>query len=140
VNWYKAMDEEMHGEASDFARLFMIPNMEHCGGGPATDNFSANTLSAITDWVEKCVAPSRIVAANSTTASPFPSGLFDSRVARNFPTGGTRLLCPYPQQPRYKGSGATNDAAHFVSVVPGGDEPHEDDSDVAAAYVHRVVR
>jgi hypothetical protein len=36
--------------------------------------------------------------------------------------------------------GAANDAAHFVSVVPGGDEPHEDDSDVEAAYVPRGVR
>jgi feruloyl esterase len=42
--------------------------------------------------------------------------LFDFRVAQNFPTGGTRPLCPYPQTPRYTGSGMTNDAANFVCI------------------------
>jgi tannase/feruloyl esterase len=80
-------------------------------------------LTAITRWVEHDEAPSRIVAGNTDTVAPFPSGgLFDPRVARNFPTGGTRPLCPYPRQSRYKGSGATNDAANFECV-----SPHRDD-------------
>ena len=71
MNWYKAMDEEMHGEASDFARLFMIPNMEHCGGAPAMDNFSANTLSAITDWVPvSAAAPIQRVGGNERRGKP----------------------------------------------------------------------
>jgi hypothetical protein len=44
---------------------------------------------------------------------------FDPRVAQNFPTGGTRPLCPYPLQSRYDGAGATNDAANFICVKPG---------------------
>jgi hypothetical protein len=124
VNWYNAMNERMDNEAHSFARLFMIPNMAHCGGGPATASFATNMLSAITSWVEDGVAPDRVVAANTNTASPFPSGApFDPRVAQNFPTGGTRPLCPYPQQSRYKGSGATNNAANFACVTPG----HGDD-------------
>ena len=60
-----------------------------------------------------------IIAANTNTTSPFPSGApFDPRVAVNFPTGGTRPICPYPQQTRYKGTGATNVAANFVCVNP----------------------
>jgi len=127
VNWYKAMNRVMGGDADDFARLFMVPNMAHCGGGPATNSFAANMLTAITDWVETGKAPQRIIAANTNTASPFPSGgLFDPRVAQNFPTGGTRPLCPYPQQSRYRGAGSTADAANFACVAP---EPRDRDDD-----------
>ncbi len=117
ARWYRMMNRHMGGRAADFARLFMVPNMAHCGGGPATNDFAVNELNAITAWVEHGVAPERIVAANHNTASPFPSGgLFDFRVAQNFPTGGTRPLCPYPQTAQYKGSGMTNDAANFVCI------------------------
>jgi hypothetical protein len=130
VDYYERMNEVMGGRAQSFARLFMIPNMGHCGGGPATTSFSASMLTAITNWVENGVAPDRIVAANTSTTSPFPSGgIFDPRVAQNFPTGGTRPLCPYPQQARYKGAGATNDAQNFVCVTPHGGRGHHHDDD-----------
>jgi feruloyl esterase len=104
--------------------MYLIPNMAHCGGGPATNSFNANMLAALTSWVEAGDAPGPIIAANTNTTSPFPSGApFDPRVAQNFPTGGTRPLCPYPEQSRYSGSGATNDAASFVCVNPGGTQP-----------------
>jgi hypothetical protein len=118
VNWYERVLASRR-KAPNFVRLFMVPNMAHCGGGPATNSFGANTQTAITQWVEQGIAPSRIVARNTDTVSPFPSdGLFDPRVAQNFPTGGTRPLCPYPLQPRYMGSGATNDAVNFACVRP----------------------
>jgi hypothetical protein len=118
VNWYNAVNRRMDGDADDVVRLFMVPNMAHCGGGPATNSFAATMLTAITDWVENDDAPKRIIAANTNTASPFPSGgLFDPRVAVNFPTGGTRPLCPYPQQSRYKGAGSTADAANFTCAA-----------------------
>lgn len=122
VNWYNAMDRAQFGLAQSFARLFMVPNMAHCGGGPATSDFAANTLSAITDWVEMGVAPVQIVAANQNSSSPFtangidPNHLFAPGVTKNFPANGTRPICPYPQQTRYRGSGATNDAANFTCV------------------------
>jgi hypothetical protein len=117
ARWYRKMNRHMDGRAAEFARLFMVPNMAHCGGGPATNDFAVNELTAITAWVENSVAPERIVAANHNTASPFPSGgLFDPRVAQNFPTGGTRPLCPYPQTSRYTGSGMTNNASNFICV------------------------
>lgn len=124
VRWYRELAAH-NRSASQFARLFMVPNMAHCGGGPATNSFAGNMLTAITRWVEHDEAPERIVAGNTDTVAPFPNGgLFDPRVARNFPTGGTRPLCPYPKQSRYKGSGATNDAANFDCVSsPEGDPP-----------------
>jgi Tannase and feruloyl esterase len=134
ARWYRHMDRDMNGRATDFARLFMVPNMAHCGGGAATSNFSPNELSAITDWVEKGIAPERIVAANTNTASPYPAGApFDPRVAANFPTGGTRPLCVYPKTSAYSGHGMTNNAANFVCVdpqfAPGGDHDFDDNDD-----------
>lgn len=80
VSYYNKLDKAM-GHAANFARLFMIPNMAHCGG-PDTTDFSANMLSAITGWVEHGVAPDEIVAANPNKSSPFPdSSPFDPRVA-----------------------------------------------------------
>jgi hypothetical protein len=130
ARWYRLMNQHMGGKAQEFARLFMVPNMAHCGGGPATNGFGVNELNAITAWVENGVAPDRIIAANHNTSSPFPSGgLFDPRVAVNFPTGGTRPLCPYPQIPKYAGSGVTNDAANFTCVAPARDDQDRDDDD-----------
>ena len=125
ARWYRQMNKHMDGKAHTFARLFMVPNMAHCGGGPATNDFAVNELNAITAWVENRVAPDQIIAANHNTSSPFPSTApFDPRVASNFPTGGTRPLCPYPQTTKYKGSGMTNNAASFVCV------PHDERLDI----------
>ncbi|MGJ4945643.1 tannase/feruloyl esterase family alpha/beta hydrolase [Bradyrhizobium sp. HKCCYLS1011] len=141
ARWYRNMDRRMDGRAEDFARLFMVPNMAHCGGGPATSDFAVNELNAITAWVETGTAPDRIVAANHNTASPFPAtgGLFDPRIATNFPAGGTRPLCVYPKIAKYKGSGMTNDAANFACVdngLPHGDGDHDDDDDGLDGHRH----
>jgi feruloyl esterase len=77
-----------------FARLFLVPGMNHCGGGPATDEFDA--LSAIQDWVEQGSPPKRLVASGPA----FP--------------GATRPLCPYPAVARYSGSGHMRSAGAFV--------------------------
>lgn len=72
-------------------------------------------------------APNTIIAANTNTSPPFPAdGIFDPRVAANFPTGGTRPLCPYPQTTHYKGTGPTNVASSFVCVSPDRGD-HQDD-------------
>jgi feruloyl esterase len=138
ARWYRLMNQHMGDKAHEFGRLFMVPNMAHCGGGPATNDFAVNELNAILAWVENGVAPQRIVAANHNTSSPLPSGgLFDPRVAANFPTGGTRPLCPYPQIPRYAGSGMTNDAANFTCVAPALDDRDRDRDDDDDGLDHR---
>ncbi len=74
-----------HGaKADDFARLFLVPGMNHCGGGPATDAFDG--LGAIERWVEKGDAPTRI-EASGTAEMP----------------GISRPLCSYPKVARYQG-------------------------------------
>ena len=76
--------------------LFMVPGMNHCSGGPGTDNF--DRMKVMEDWVEQDQKPAQIIAWHVT------NGQVDKM----------RPLCPYPQVAKYKGSGSTNDAANFV--------------------------
>jgi feruloyl esterase len=80
----------------EFARLFMVPGMQHCGGGTGTDQFDG--LRALEDWVERGIAPERIEA----------SRIENGTLAR------TRPLCPYPQTARYRGNGDSNQSGNFV--------------------------
>lgn len=87
----------------DFYRLFMAPGVNHCRGGSGPDTFDA--VAAIEGWVERGVAPDRIVASHLT------NGIVDR----------TRPLCPYPQVAKYTGSGSSDDAANFVCTVEDGE-------------------
>lgn len=87
------------GKADAFARLYLVPGMNHCAGGPATDQFDA--LTALDDWVETGRVPQSLLAkARSVPGVPWP--------------GRTRPLCPYPSYAQYAGSGSIEDAANFV--------------------------
>lgn len=96
VGYYKKLAAANSGNASGFARLFLIPGMAHCSGGPATDSFDA--LTAIQNWVEKGTAPDSIVAKAGAT-TPWP--------------GRTRPLCPYPKVAVYRGVGSMEAASSF---------------------------
>ena len=96
IAWWRGVDAANHGNASGFVRVYAVPGMNHCGGGPATDQYDA--LTAVVDWVEKGVAPDRILA-KAGPMSPWP--------------GRTRPLCPYPKIARYR-SGDTNAATSFA--------------------------
>ena len=101
IDYYEKLAAANGGSAStrDFARLYLVPGMNHCAnsGGPATDLYDA--LTPLMNWVENGVAPDRIVA-RAGAAAPWP--------------GRTRPLCPYPQQARYDGTGSLEDAASFT--------------------------
>jgi feruloyl esterase len=91
--WYDEVVEVNGPSIRDSVRLFFIPGMCHCSGGKSTDQF--NTLDAIMGWVEKGIAPDRIIA----TGRAYP--------------GVSRPLCPYPLVARYK-DGDVNSADSFV--------------------------
>jgi hypothetical protein len=94
--WFREVDRAEHGQAKSFVRVFPVPGMAHCSGGPATDQF--DSFGALVAWVEKGQAPDQILA-KAGQASPWP--------------GRTRPLCPYPKIARYKGSGSVEEAASF---------------------------
>ena len=49
VNWYKALSAHYKRKTKNFARLFIIPGMAHCSGGPSCDRF--DLFDALVDWV-----------------------------------------------------------------------------------------
>ncbi len=93
ANWYDRLQAANGPGVHDWARLFLIPGMTHCNGGPATDQF--DMLTAIQQWVEEGRAPDRIVARG-----------------KSFPNL-TRPLCPHPTVARYNG-GDPNSETSFV--------------------------
>ncbi|MGH8207544.1 MAG: tannase/feruloyl esterase family alpha/beta hydrolase, partial [Steroidobacteraceae bacterium] len=92
MRWYRQLMHDVPG-AADWARLFLVPGMNHCGGGPSTDQF--DPLTAIVGWTEHGTAPDRLIARGSSMP------------------GLTRPLCPYPQYARYTG-GDPKSAASFA--------------------------
>lgn len=95
AEWYDEMNQ-VTGDAEDFVRVYPIPGMAHCAGGPATEQFDA--LSAMQAWVEQGEAPVALIATASEQ-TPWP--------------GRSRPICPYPSTPQYDGSGDVESAASF---------------------------
>jgi feruloyl esterase len=85
--------------AGSSIQLYMVPGMNHCGGGPGTDSF--DKVSAIESFLATGKAPAAITASH----------LSDGKVDK------TRPLCPFGQVARWKGTGSTNEAANFACVA-----------------------
>jgi feruloyl esterase len=102
LDYYQRATEKIGqaGRIPDSIRLFMAPGMAHCRGGDGPDAFDA--FGALERWVEKGVAPDRIVASH----------------VREGAVDRTRPLCPYPQVARYSGTGSIDDAQNFVCRTP----------------------
>ena len=96
-------------QEQSFARLFTVPGMGHCSGGPGPNTFDA--LSPLVQWVEQGIAPSQIVATKYVNDNP----------AQGIQM--TRPLCVYPQEARYAGSGDPNAASSFACANDRNDEP-----------------
>ena len=107
-------------DVQTFYRLFMVPGMGHCTGGPGPTNFGNSAsepgtpvdaehdlLLALDKWVMQGTPPDKLIGTGKIGADP-KSG-----------SGGvtlTRPLCPYPKVARYKGRGDTNLADNFECV------------------------
>jgi len=111
VNYYENLSSKYGTATGNFARLFLVPGLNHCSGGSyALDSF--DTLTAIVNWLEQGTAPDSIIAGNSfnQTSNPLSGSAL--------PPGRTRPLCPYPQFAQYTGTGSIDDAANFKCVAP----------------------
>jgi Tannase and feruloyl esterase len=117
--WYRGVDRSSGGRADDFARLYRVPGMEHCSGGPATDQ--ADYLSPLVAWVERGQAPGRIVAS---ARGPGNAGGVNAEVPADWAADRTRPLCPYPSVARYIGRGNVERAASWVCREGSGRHGH----------------
>ena len=115
VQYYDNLTTAYGPSTPSFARLFLVPGMNHCSGGlHALDSF--DPLTAIFDWVEQGTAPASMIARNSNTGLPAA----DVAAFTVLPMSRSRPLCPYPQYAAYTGGadGNTEDAASFTCVTP----------------------
>ena len=103
IDYYESVIAKMGAkDAASFTRLYMVPGMQHCAGGPGPNSFGAQMRAALEHWVEQKKAPQAIIASHAT----------NGKVDR------IRQLCPYPQVAKYKGSGSIDDAANFACRMP----------------------
>jgi feruloyl esterase len=101
IRYYEDLAKIKHGfdELQEHVRLFMVPGMQHCGGGPGPNVF--DTLTALDNWVEHGVAPNDIVATHFINNNPALG------VDRTMP------LCKFPEQAVYNGSGPVKSASSW---------------------------
>jgi Tannase and feruloyl esterase len=95
IKYYRRV-EQRDPSARDNTRLYLLPGVVHCSGGPGSDR--VDWLGALVDWVEHGKAPQRLISAKLGA---------DHQPVR------TRPACPHPQRAVYKGSGSTDDERNF---------------------------
>ena len=96
IRYYKAVVAR-DPRAADDVRLFLLPGVLHCAGGPGPSQF--DPIASLVEWVEKGTAPSELVVRKAAAGT---------QPARSRP------VCAYPTKAAYKGSGSTDDASNFV--------------------------
>ncbi|HVD94194.1 MAG TPA: tannase/feruloyl esterase family alpha/beta hydrolase [Vicinamibacterales bacterium] len=95
IRYYDEVMERDPRAAAD-VRLFMLPGVLHCAGGPGPDQF--DKIDPIVEWVEHGTAPSTIVVTKAAAADQ---------------TARSRPVCAYPAKAVYKGAGSTDDANNY---------------------------
>ncbi len=116
VNYFDSVVATVGPGAAKSVRLYMVPGMQHCAGGPGATSFGQNgtddrsdaghdIFTSLIEWVENGRAPGTIVASK-------PPGERSTKSSNI-----TRPLCPYPQAAKYKGTGDPNSAESFECVA-----------------------
>lgn len=100
VAYYTAVEKAMGGSAAtrQFARLFMLPGVAHCGGGQGPSTFDA--LTAVTDWVTKDQAPDSLLTSMTDSSGK---------------TAATRPVYPYPAIAVDTTGGPTGEASSYTA-------------------------
>ncbi|HEY0684578.1 MAG TPA: tannase/feruloyl esterase family alpha/beta hydrolase [Steroidobacter sp.] len=105
IDYYKEVESVAGGEREvrTFARLFLVPGMDHCGSGVRGPS-DIDYLTYLENWAEKGQAPDVLVGRHVSKQESTPE----------YP----RPIFAYPIEARYKGSGNATEASSFVPVDP----------------------
>ena len=98
VAYFEELAETTGG---DFARLFMIPGMDHCGiqaTGPGISQDGFDPLSALEAWVEEGTAPEQLMTTKIVEGEDRWS----------------RPVCAYPAEPAFSGDGDWREAGNWI--------------------------
>ena len=107
--WVERLGQAKGNPASDFARYFPVPGMNHCSAGLATDQF--DLLTPLVKWVEQGEAPQAVLASVRGAGN---AGGVNPELPADWSPGRTRPLCAAPTVATYKGTGSVEDAKNFV--------------------------
>jgi feruloyl esterase len=113
TDFYASVEKQIgNARRENFYRLFMVPGMGHCGGGPGANVLfrseqaaavpldpNRDMLTALEQWVEHGRAPSSFVA---------------SRLNKEGAVERTRLVCAYPHLAKYRGTGDVSSADNWA--------------------------
>jgi feruloyl esterase len=128
IHYYEEVQQKLgKDETASFSRLYLMPGVKHCAGGPGPNaigqfglpgmkdsNAGNNVIHALEDWVEAGKAPETITATKyaelpgHAADAPQPSHADPPKIVM------TRPVCPYPQQAHYNGTGSPKNAASFT--------------------------
>jgi feruloyl esterase len=103
IAYYQAVEDRMGGPAAtrQFARLYLLPGVNHCGGGQGPSSFDA--LTAIINWAERGKAPFSLLTTQTPTAA---------NPVQSLP------VYPYPLMATYNGSGDPDVASSYHAALP----------------------
>jgi feruloyl esterase len=119
ITYVTSVDAKMGPEKADaFLRLYMVPGMEHCIGGPGASVFGQfgsataagpkyGLFDSLVNWVEKGSPEENVI---STKYDAGPNGAMKATF--------TRPLCAWPKVATYKGSGDDTDATNYGCIAP----------------------
>lgn len=107
IRWYESLDRR----SQSAVRLYVVPGMAHCGGGPSTDQF--DLLTPLVRWVELGEAPQRVVASVRGPENPAGANL---ELPATWSPARTRPLCAYPRTAVYHGGDV--ESAHSFHCAP----------------------
>ncbi|SDR22438.1 feruloyl esterase [Paraburkholderia fungorum] len=102
INYFEAMQNTMgESNVSQFARMYLVPGVGHCGGGEGFPNI--DLVTQVTGWVEQGTAPNAVMtyqtdSSNAVTAS--------------------RPVYPYPAVAKFTGTGDWHNGANYVQGDP----------------------
>lgn len=96
IAYYKEVLKDAQPSKRDNVRLFLVPGMNHCGGGAGCDTFEK--IGVADQWLQTGKAPDEILA----------SKVVGGKTIR------TRPLCAYPKVAQYNGTGSMDEAASFT--------------------------
>jgi hypothetical protein len=102
VGYRNRVNLVMGGNArvNDFYRLFLLPGVQHCGGG--TGPQAVDPLGTLVNWVEKGQRPATLATATTSSTGEVTA---------------TRNACSYPQVARYVGHGDPNQATSYRCAI-----------------------
>ena len=114
VDYYELATRTMGGPAATmpFFRMFMVPGMIHCSGGEGA--YGIDHLGALENWVEKGIAPDKLVGVRPKNAADLDYFSIDTRFLKPDQIAFSRPYFAYPGKAIYSGHGNPDDASSFV--------------------------